>query len=288
MSMQTRLFPLNLYLNEKEEMKVLVAWSREIHLLEAKWHVEQYEPSYHILSFGGGRQTMALLLKMRKLFSNNPKAYVVFADTGGEHQTTYDYIRDYVVPFCEINGINFVRVHSKYGKTLYEYCWDKKIVPSIKFRDCTSKFKISPIRKFMREKLNIKRSHPCNVYIGISYDEAHRMNVSNVKYAKSVFPFVDGYREYCESHITVENCAEIVKSEGFPKVPKSGCTFCPFAQTLDLLNPQYKKDTIALEENNSRFPDIKLRGYGKNVKTVRELTDNDATNGSCKSGYCMV
>jgi 3'-phosphoadenosine 5'-phosphosulfate sulfotransferase (PAPS reductase)/FAD synthetase len=94
---------------------------------------------------------------MKKLFSNNPKAYVIFADTGGEHQTTYDYITDYIAPFCEAHNINFVRVYNKYGKTLYDYCWDKKIVPSIKFRDCTSKFKISPIRKFMRKELGIDR-----------------------------------------------------------------------------------------------------------------------------------
>jgi len=275
-------------INEKIETTLLKSWSRMVNLEKDRWLVDLYEPSYHILSFGGGRQTVALLLKMRKLFTNNPKAYVVFADTGGEHQETYDYINDYIVPFCRANNINFVRVHNKYGKTLYDYCWDKKIVPSIKFRDCTSKFKIAPIRKFMRQELKITRSHPCNVYIGISYDEADRMNPSNVKYAKSVYPFVDGYRTYCESGLTVDDCQQIVIQEGFPPVPKSGCWFCPFAKTMDLLDPRYRDKTIALEENNSRFPEIKLRGMGKSVKKVSELSINDLSNDSCKSGYCMV
>ena len=272
----------------KQEDKLLKIWSRKVRLETDRYHVDQYEPSYHILSFGGGRQTVALLLKMKKLFSNNSKAYVIFADTGGEHQTTYDYITDYIVPFCEANNINFVRVHNKYGKTLYDYCWDKKIVPSIKFRDCTSKFKISPIRKFMRKELGIDRKHPCNVYIGISADEADRMNASNVKYAKSVYPFVDGYRSYCEPGMTVDDCAKFVSEEGYPVVPKSGCWFCPFAQTLDLLNPIYHSKTVALEENNSRYPEIKLRGMGKNVKSVKDLTLNETQRDSCKSGYCMV
>ena len=275
-------------MEDLQEEKLLKVWSRIVRLETDRYLVNEYEPSYHILSFGGGRQTVALLLKMRKLFSNNPTAYVVFADTGGEHQETYDYMDNYIVPFCKANNINFVRVHNKYGKTLYDYCWDKKIVPSIKFRECTSKFKIAPIRKFLRQELKVDRKHPCNMYIGISYDEADRMNPSNVKYAKSVYPFVDGYRNYCESGLTLDDCVNIVIAEGFPAVPKSGCYFCPFAKTMDLLDPRYHNKTIALEENNSRYPEIKLRGMGKNVKTVKELGINDIQRDGCKSGYCMV
>ena len=288
---QIRLISLddNYELTEKQEKQLLSAWSRTIRLLTARFYVETNEPSYHILSFGGGRQTVGMLLKMQRLFRRNPISYVVFADTGGEHQETYDYLNDYVVPFCNANEITFVRVYSKYGKTLYEYCWDKKIVPSMKFRDCTSKFKIAPIRKFIREELKVTRSKPCYVYIGISYDEADRMSASNVLYAKSVYPFIDGYKEYCESEITLDDCIQIVKDEGYPPVPKSGCWFCPYAQVEDLLDPRYKDKTIALEEHNSRFPEILLRGMKENkVKPVRELTIKDIPLAVCKTGYCMV
>jgi hypothetical protein len=276
------------YITEIQEKKIEKIWSRQVRLFRDRDFIDKYEPSYHILSFGGGRQTVALLIKMRELFSNNKKAFVVFADTGGEHKETYDYIDEYIIPYCKKYNINFVRVYNKYGKTLYDYCYDKKIVPSIKFRDCTSKFKISPIRKFMRKELGITRKNPCNVYIGISYDESDRMNASNVLYAKSVYPFVDGYRDYCDSGVTVLDCAKIVYDEGFPEVAKSGCWFCPFAQTQDLLNPNYRPKTISLEENNSRFPEIKLRGMGINVKSVRDLDKNSIQRDSCKSGYCMV
>jgi len=269
------------------EQRAEKVWGSIVRLETAKYHVDNYEPSYHVLSFGGGRQTVALLLLMKDLLKNNEKAYVVFADTGGEHQETYDYINDYIIPYCKINNINFVRVYNKYGKTLYDYCWDKRIVPSIKFRDCTSKFKIAPIRKFIREVLGVTRKNPCYVHIGISYDESTRMNASNVLYAKSVYPFVDGYRDI-EGGLTVDDCAKIVSDEGWAIVPKSGCWFCPFAQTLDLLDPRYNSKTRALEENGSRFPEIKLRGMGKNVKAVKDLTSNDLNKDGCKSGYCMV
>ena len=55
-----------------------------------------------------------------------------------------------------------------------------------------------------------------------------------------------------------------------------------------MLDPRYKEKTQALEENNSRYPEIKLRGMGKNTKSVNELTINDVGKDSCKSGYCMV
>lgn len=232
-----------------------------------------------ILSFGAGVQTTALLFTIGKDMD-----YVVFADTGNEHEETYDYISNVVVPYCRSNNINFVRVYNKYGKTLYQYCFDKKIVPSIKFRDCTTKFKIAPIRKFLREELGVNRKDPVEVYIGISWEESDRMNESNVKYAISKYPLVD-------KRITRDMCKDIILSMGYQLPPKSGCVFCPFATATDLVDSRYVDKTIELEENGSRFPEIKLRGIGKNLKTVRELKvlgDNITEKDRCKSGYCMV
>lgn len=231
---------------------------------------------YKILSFGGGVQTMALLLKIGKQMD-----YVIFADTGGEHDETYEYMNLHVKKYCNENNIKFVRVYSKYGKTLYDYCWDKHIVPSIKFRDCTSKFKIAPIRRFLRKELGITRADPCEMNIGISWDEVDRMNESNVLYVKNKYPLVD-------ERITRSDCEMIIATQGYPIPPKSGCFFCPFAKSADLLNPKYKARTIALEENNSRFPEIKLRGMGKYVKPIRELSEKDLAKDGCKTGYCMV
>lgn len=287
---QQRLSPLEdeYELTEIQEEKLVSVWSRTTNLLKELFYVDTNEPSYYILSFGGGRQTVALLFKLRKLFSNNKKAFVVFADTGGEHQETYDYINEYIIPFCRIHNIQFITVKKEGGKTLYEYCFDKKIVPSMKFRDCTTKFKIAEIRRFLRKVLKIDRNNPCFVFIGISKDEADRMNPSNVKYAISVYPLVDGFRDLVEP-MTTEECEEFVQQLGFPKVPKSGCWFCPYAKVSDLLDPRYKDKTIALEENNSRFPEILLRGMKKHkVKPIRELTEDDISLSVCKSGYCMV
>ncbi len=82
------------------EEKILKIWSRKVRLEIDRYHIEEYEPSYHILSFGGGRQTVALLLKMEKLFNNNPKAFVVFAEM------TLKCLKENVPP--EVPGIAFL------------------------------------------------------------------------------------------------------------------------------------------------------------------------------------
>lgn len=276
-------------IDNKQESQLLRMWSREINLLTDRWIVDNHDPEFYILSFGGGVQTVALLLQIAPFFSNNPKAYVVFADTGNEHPETYEYIGEYVIPFCLKNNINFEIVYNKYDKTLYDYCFDKRIVPSIKFRDCTSKFKIAPIRRYIRETLGLTRENVGYMFIGISYDEADRMNPSNVKYAKNVYPFIDGYKEYFEDgKLTRNDCYDIIKSHGWSVPPKSGCIMCPFSSSADLLDPRYVEMNIRLEENNSRFPEIKLRGMGKSVKTVRELSTSDEANDQCRSGFCFV
>lgn len=70
-------------MHEIDEKRVEKVWGSMVRLERAKYYVDNTEPSYHILSFGGGRQTVALLISMKKLFTNNKKAWVVFADTGG-------------------------------------------------------------------------------------------------------------------------------------------------------------------------------------------------------------
>lgn len=226
-----------------------------------------------ILSFGGGVQTTAMLYM-------NPERYhtVVFSDTGNEHPETYQYINDYIVPFCKLNGIDFIRVYNSYGKTLYEYCWDKKIVPSLQYRDCTFKFKIYPIRRMIRILFKATRKNPVVVDIGISFDESERLNESKVQYIKNEYPLADG-------KFTRPALKRIIRILGFPVPRKSGCWFCPYSRKYD---KQFQSKVIALEENNCRFPEILLKGTSKRqVKPIRQLIEQDLEI-TCTSGYCFV
>lgn len=232
-----------------------------------------------ILSFGAGVQTTALLLKFPKRYD-----YVVFADTGDEKRETYSYLENYIKPFCEVNKINFVTVKNAKYDSLMDYCLQKKIVPTRSFRWCTQRFKISPIRKFVRS-LGASKKNPFYQDIGISVDEIHRMAGSkyDTKYLISEYPLA-------WEKISREDCYEIIKNAGFPVPPKSGCYYCPFAKKqefIDLkkLHPDLWQKSIDMEKNNKRYPEITIKN-----KPLENLLDEEeiVTIDECDSGHCMV
>ncbi len=115
-----------------------------------------------ILSFGGGLQTtaLAILLAERKLQVDA----VVFSDTGAEKPETWYYIENYIKPLFASIGLEFITV-KHHRETLYENCWRLNIVPSIKWRWCTDKWKVRPILKYTKKAVQA---------IGFSLDERHR------------------------------------------------------------------------------------------------------------------
>jgi len=240
-----------------------------------------------ILSFGAGVQTTALLLKDPKRYD-----YVVFADVGDEKPETYKYLEEYIKPFCEVNKINFVTVRNPKWDSLMAHCLENKIIPTRSFRWCTSKFKISPIRKFAKS-LGATRKNPFYQDIGISFDESHRLGGSkyDVKYLVSEFPLA-------WEKITREDCYKIIKDAGFPVPPKSGCYYCPFAKKQEFIDlkrshPELWDKAEAMEKNNSRYPEITLKNKPMEhlldgVEINKKQATFDEMMESCDSGHCFV
>jgi hypothetical protein len=192
----------------------------------------------YVLSYGGGVNSSALyfyIVHIKKL----PLELVIFANTGEESQETIDTVNNMRLQ-CAKDNIEFIEVQSKYGR-LVDYYTKNKGIPSLVRRDCTSKFKISPIRQHYR--LYIKRfadklkNIKLKQYIGIAWDEASRMTTSDVAYIDYLYPF-------CEDKITRKGNVEILEQFNF-KASKSGCTGCFF---------QSKANWIKLyKENNTEF-----------------------------------
>jgi hypothetical protein len=202
----------------------------------------------HVLSYGAGVNSTALLIFLIK--NNYPLDLVLFSDTGGEFPHTYETIK-YYKEYCESKNIRFEIVKSKLSDSLYSYLWNKKIVPSIMRRDCTAKFKIRPMRKFMRETYGKKTKFI--QYIGIDYGESHRVMTNDVKYIQNKYPLVD-------NKINREKCEEILRSEGLLIPKKSGCYFCMFTKRqnwINLLNedPELFNKAMKLEQNTERYPE---------------------------------
>ncbi|HDH44777.1 MAG TPA: hypothetical protein ENG66_05235 [Thermococcus sp.] len=211
------------------------------------------------LSYGGGVNSTALLLLLTEKGENFE---VVFVDTGVEYPETYEYIEYLKTLGFEITVLK-PKVKGKNGKfydNLYEYCYDHKFLPSIYLRWCTYRFKLIPIWEYVKK--------PCIMYIGISYDERHRVLKKGyydkkAKGIKPVYPLV-------ELKITRYDCLRIIKQHGLKVPGKSGCWICPVQSKKRLLwlrtkHPNLFKKIIELE---------KRRGHSLKEKPIEELVPN--------------
>jgi len=243
----------------------------------------------YILSFGGGVNTVALMMIL--LRSGDPLDEVVFADTGGEVPETYNYgeiARGYLarhgVPFRTVSNIN--------GRDLYGTCWNRRVVPSVMWRWSTRDFKVRPIHRYYRSLgVHIEQ------YIGIAYDEIERMKDSPVPYVTNLYPLVD-------LKVTRAGCVEVIEKEGLPVPVKSGCFFCPFNSAgrwrwLYETHPDLYERAEALEENSKHFPSqrltdqvfrkraaVTLRELRKLLKANKPVPEGE-TQSAC-GGECMT
>ena len=194
-----------------------------------------------ILSLGGGVNSVALFFYLLKNGFDIDE--VVFADTGSELPETYSIIERFK-QVCLDKNILF-SVVKRGGKSLYDYYFDKKACPSRMRRDCTSKFKVSVIRSYLRSKYG--KDKRFIMYIGIASEERHRAKLSDVSYVSLVYPFV-------YAQVNREDCYKICKDNGFGDVVKSGCFCCPFTKkdgwkSLFSKHPDLFDKALLMEEN---------------------------------------
>jgi len=93
-------------------------------------------------------------------------------------------------------------------------------------RQCTTEYKITPIRRALRGMVGIagKRSPDVPVveqWIGISLDEVIRMKPSMEKWQVHRWPLI-------EQRMSRNDCRAWLESHGYPCPPKSACIGCPY------------------------------------------------------------
>ena len=228
-----------------------------------------------VLSFGGGVQTTAQLLREPGAYS-----HCIFADPGAEDKSTYEHIRDRIVPYCEEHEIEFVRVTFE-GRKLEAYCWDYTILPRASQRWCTEKFKIRPINRYLRETLGATAEHPAIIDLDFSYDEATRVAKDDfAQYAFLNYPLVD-------AKLTREDCRKIIKRHGWEIPAKSACDFCMFHgpayfRQLSKDNPKRFREIMEMEENCAGFPGLSIVPG----TTLRKLRDSSGAFANTMEQYC--
>lgn len=188
----------------------------------------------HVISLGAGVQssTMALMAAHGEIGPTPDCA--IFADTQWEPQGVYDWL-DWLetkLPF----PVHRVTAGSVRDAIITKSNTTKGRFASVPYftdgggmgrRQCTSEYKIQPIRKKVRELLGLeyKQRAPKEVvvsqWIGISTDEIQRMKMSQDKYVANRWPLI-------ERRMSRWGCLAWMERNGYPMPAKSSCIGCPY------------------------------------------------------------
>lgn len=214
------------------------------------------------LSYGGGVNTVAMYLL---LCEQGVDFEPIFVNHGTDWPETYEYFNMFS-EYCEKNGfpkITVLRPNIQGFTNLMDYCVDKKMVPAIMNRWCTSKFKLKPIGDYVET--------PCFMTIGIDYGERKRAKISMNKGIENRYPLI-------ENELYRDDCKGIIKRHRLPIPMKSGCYICPFqrinqwkelrrkhpdlfcrAEKLEKINMDYRKSVGKKPLYLNAYPKATLR-----------------------------
>lgn len=192
----------------------------------------------------------------------------IFADTQAEPQEVYDYLA-YLTPLLPFPAhvVTAGNLEDDFYAALADpkgrcgqpplMVWNhSKGVGGRLWRQCTQEYKLSPIRRKVRELSGGKRVRQL---IGISLDEAHRMKPSGVGYIENVYPLVD-------MRMTRDDCLRWMAAHGYRKPPKSACYFCPYI------------DDDRLRDMRDRMPKEwqRLIHFDRRIRELQGAVDNGA------------
>lgn len=227
-----------------------------------------------IVSYGGGVNSTAMLVEMRK--RGMRPDLILFADTGGERPETYRTVIT-VSEWCVANGfpaVTTVRHRSPtYGnQTLEEQCLRDKSLPSIAygFKTCSLKFKGEPQDGFAKGWLGLRGHKSARKAIGFDAGEQRRAKEFQHEFWVNWYPLIEWgiWREHCEA---------ICAQAGLP-IAKSSCFFCPSmrkAEILELknLHPDLLARAIAMEGNADL---TSVRGLGRRFSWAEFIRSDEA------------
>ncbi len=201
-----------------------------------------------VLSLGGGLQStaLAILNTLAKAQARPPLPgsilsladelrdtvgtadAVIFADTGCELPETYAHLarlREWMRGF----GEDIVIVTRG---NLYDDFLEKSLLPAVfgsggksrsGRRQCTSKYKVGPIRQWLRGQVGGRGN--AVVWLGITLDEAHRIRPSGARWIVNEYPLV-------RLEMTRKDCVPVIRGVGLPIPPKSACFVCPLQNRM--------------------------------------------------------
>jgi len=182
------------------------------------------------VSLGWGIQSWTLVAM--SALGEIPKIdYAIHADTTHEAAHTYAHAKKWT-PWLEDHGIRVVTVRSDVTDIQNPEVYKGVFIPAYTIADvskshgvlnrtCTSRWKIQPIRQFVRTLIPKTQPNIVEAWMGISLDEWTRMRDSDVKYIKNVYPLID-------RRINRADCVAWLERNELDVPEKSACVFCPY------------------------------------------------------------
>ena len=255
--------------------------------------VKQFTQVKKIALVSGGRESSAMVFKVEQKYGKDFFDRKEFADTGDDPtgRATVDYLNQ-----RHDWNIQIVFKKDEDGKqvNIVEY-YENKIIdnepeftghalPSHIAKDCSNKFKISPIMNDLKETYGNDTFF--DLYMGLSHSikEIGRMrNTTGVLYSAYVYPLI------LEFQLDREMCGQVcLENMGF--IPeRSWCQMCiekTFADWREMWkkNPKKVLEIIKFEES-SKF----MKKYGRGLATIpikeilkiKELPQEQTTLISC-------
>ena len=243
-----------------------------------------------VLSYGGGRQTVAMCVLIVRGVLPKPDR-IVMADTGREASSTWDYLSDHVQPLLASVGLSVeVAPHSLATVDLYAHNGDLLLpvyTESGKLPGyCSSEWK----RDVVARHLRASGATSGEMWIGFALDEGRRIRAQERHGWARRYPLR-------ESMLTTAGCVEVVKRHGMPEPPISSCWLCPNRRNeewLRLTPDEFEQACRSDEE--LRAEDMERGGSGvwlhHSRKPLREadltVREKAGTVRQCGLGMCFV
>lgn len=188
-----------------------------------------------IVSCGAGVQSTTMLLMAAHGEIGPMPDCAIFSDTKWEPQKVYKHLEwlmspnvlpfpIYIVSAGDLRQDIMSRSNTTGGR-FAAVPWFMKMPngdDAMGRRQCTKEYKLTPIRRKVRELLGDKTPKGgAEIWVGISTDEAIRMKPSRVGYMVNRWPLI-------EKKMNRNDCLRWLERNGYPEAPKSSCIGCPF------------------------------------------------------------
>lgn len=229
---------------------------------------ETQDNPLRVFSFGGGRQSMAVMVMQALGMLEQPYDMFLFANVGdkAENPDTLKYYQEVAEPFAEQHNITLKTIarRNRAGDPvdLYEYTMrsDLRSVPIPVYmqsgapgtRTCTTDWKVRVVDKVIKQ-LKVKYTV---IGLGISLDEFERAKDEqwhNEWGTKKIGFWKKREHPLIDMRFTMNDCLGIINRANLPEPPKSSCWFCPFQtkkkwQQLKNNKPDLFNQAIGLEK----------------------------------------